>query len=321
MSFTWNDLAIYNYSKNVLGASEVGIMHWYKITVLTTMKPHLSNIESRDMTNNKSILCLFVMIAISGTSGQFFNVFNNLFRPLSTLFRGGDDGGTPRPQATGNDELFPTDCGRNHKTGRGKLCFPDGKLCETRVSRSGNINYGGHLYWVSWLSTDPQLRNTNWDWFNARNYCRKRCMDLVSFETREEYEFIKSQMGGVKYFWTSGRLCDFDGCDRPDFFPKQINGWFWSANQARLSPTNSTTAFHDWSFTGGFNPPRRQPDNREKIQQNGENESCLGVLNNFYGDGIKWHDVTCHHEKPIVCEDVEGHIAFARQNFPNLRIP
>ena len=54
----------------------------------------------------------------------------------------------------------------------------------------------------------------------------------------------------VKYIWTSGRLCNFDGCDRPDFFPKIINGWFWSANQARLNPTNGT-AFHDWSFTGG----------------------------------------------------------------------
>eukprot|EP00096_Caligus_rogercresseyi_P011325 TRINITY_DN441_c0_g1_i5.p1 TRINITY_DN441_c0_g1~~TRINITY_DN441_c0_g1_i5.p1 ORF type:complete len:147 (-),score=35.57 TRINITY_DN441_c0_g1_i5:229-669(-) len=146
-------------------------------------------------------------------------------------------------------------------------------------------------------------------------------MDLVSFETRDEYEFIKSQMRGVKFFWTSGRLCDFDGCDRPDFFPKSINGWFWSANQARLSPANSSTSFHDWSFTGGFNPPRRQPDNREQIQQNGDTESCLAVLNNFYGDGVKWHDVACHHEKPVVCEDVEGHIAFARQNFPNLRIP
>ena len=49
---------------------------------------------------------------------------------------------------------------------------------------------------MSWLSDDPQLRNAKWDWFNARNYCRKRCMDLVSIETREEYEWIKQQMGG-----------------------------------------------------------------------------------------------------------------------------
>ena len=55
----------------------------------------------------------------------------------------------------------------------------------------------------------------------------------------------------VPYFWTSGRLCDFDGCDRPDLFPKNINGWFWSSNQVAMPPTNSTRAFHDWSHTGG----------------------------------------------------------------------
>ena len=73
------------------------------------------------------------------------------------------------------------------------------------------------------------LSGANWDWFNARNYCRKRCMDLVSFETRDEYEYFKNimQSNNVKFFWTSGRLCDFGGCDRPEFFPKNINGWFW----------------------------------------------------------------------------------------------
>ena len=70
-----------------------------------------------------------------------------------------------------------------------------------------------------------------------------------------------------------------------------------------------------------FNPPRRQPDNREQEQQGGEQEACMAVLNNFYGDGIKWHDVACHHEKPIVCEDTEGHLNFARQQFPSIRIP
>ena len=55
--------------------------------------------------------------------------------------------------------------------------------------------------------------------------------------------------------------------------------------------------------------------------QNGESESCMAVLNNFYGDGIKWHDIGCHHEKPIICEDVEGHLQFARQTFPQIRIP
>ena len=47
----------------------------------------------------------------------------------------------------------------------------------------------------------------------------------------------------------------------------------------------------------------------------------MAVLNNFYGDGVKWHDVGCNHEKPIICEDVEGHLNYARQQFPNIRIP
>merc|ERR1712203_653610 len=73
--------------------------------------------------------------------------------------------------------------------------------------------------------------------------------DLVSFETEQEYNWVKGFMNGVKYIWTSGRLCNFDGCDRPDFEPKNINGWFWSANQARLAPSNSRNQFHDWSQT------------------------------------------------------------------------
>jgi hypothetical protein len=29
-------------------------------------------------------------------------------------------------------------------------------------------------------------------------------MDLVSFETRAEYEWVKQRLGGVQFFWTSG---------------------------------------------------------------------------------------------------------------------
>ena len=35
-----------------------------------------------------------------------------------------------------------------------------------------------------------------WNWFTARNYCRKRCMDLVSFETPQEYNWVKGFMDG-----------------------------------------------------------------------------------------------------------------------------
>ena len=50
----------------------------------------------------------------------------------------------------------------------------------------------------------------------------------------------------------------------------------------------------DWSNTGGAG--RAQPDNREG------NERCLAVLNNFYQDGVKFHDVSCRHRKPVICE-------------------
>lgn len=49
-----------------------------------------------------------------------------------------------------------------------------------------------------------------------------------------------------------------------------------------------------WSNTGGAG--RSQPDNREG------NEFCLAVLNNFYNDGVRFHDVSCRHRKPIICE-------------------
>ena len=147
----------------------------------------------------------------------------------------------------------------------------------------GLHQFNGRNYYFSWQDSSARVRGTKWDWFNARNYCRKRCMDLVSFETQQEYDWVKGFVdGNVPYFWTSGRKYNFDGCDKPEFFPKNINGWFWSANQVKMGPTNGPQ-FHDWSHTGGAG--RVQPDNREQSQQGGEEEACMAVLNNFYGDG------------------------------------
>ena len=62
-------------------------------------------------------------------------------------------------------------------------------------------------------------------------------MDLVSFETQQEYDWVKGFIDrNVPFFWTSGRKCNFDGCDKPEFFPKLVNGWFWSANQVNVPP-------------------------------------------------------------------------------------
>ena len=67
--------------------------------------------------------------------------------------------------------------------------------------------------------------------------------------------------------------------------------------------------FDDWIFSYDLwlfdlNRIRRaQPDNREQ-REGGEDEACIAVLNNFYADGIKWHDVNCDHKKPIICEEI-----------------
>merc|ERR1712200_275204 len=143
----------------------------------------------------------------------------------------------PLPKDASGSDVYP-DCTK------GKVCLPEARHCATRKSLQGSLQFQNKTYWFNWQSNEPVLREGKWNWFNARNYCRKRCMDLVSFENQQEYDWVKGF----------------------------INGKFWPANQARLSPTNGS-AFHDWSGTGGFSPPRPQPDNREQIQQDGESES------------------------------------------------
>ena len=34
----------------------------------------------------------------------------------------------------------------------------------------------------------------DWDWFNGRNFCRDRCMDLVSFDTPGEFKMFEEIM-------------------------------------------------------------------------------------------------------------------------------
>ena len=51
---------------------------------------------------------------------------------------------------------------------------------------------GKHHYFLSWR--EPWNKFEDWDWFNARNFCRERCMDLVSFETAHEFQMFKEVM-------------------------------------------------------------------------------------------------------------------------------
>jgi len=195
------------------------------------------------------------------------------------------------------------------------LSLPDPKLC---ASRKINFRIGKTGYYASWLERDT--RNLFLNWLDARNWCRDRCMDLISMESAEEIKTVKRMMQqkNIKYCWTSGRLCDFTGCtERKDLQPLEINGWFWSGSGAKLRPTNERTDLNDWSYTGALKQP--QPDNRESKVKGGHPESCLAVLNNYYQDGIKWHDVACHHIKSFVCEDSPSLLNYVKSKNSNPR--
>jgi len=200
-----------------------------------------------------------------------------------------------------------------------ELIRPDPKACANRIKHAATFR-NGHYYFFSW-DHQPTAAHER-DWLDARNICRKHCQDLVSFETQDEANFVYQSMGqnNVKYIWTSGRKCNFDGCDREDLKPTIVNGWFWSGSSARIPSTKATNGVWngDWSNTGGSG--QAQPDNRE-FSETGNDEACIAVLNNFYNDGIKWHDVACNHVKPWVCEDSEELLRFARFTYKDANIP
>ena len=107
---------------------------------------------------------------------------------------------------------------------------------------AGHFTFGGKSYWVSWASDEANLRNARWNWFTGRNYCRKMCMDMVSFETKAEQDFVEGLMkaSNVEDVHNAGRLCDkeVEGCNAPRFKPLNINGWFWASTLRMMPPTN-----------------------------------------------------------------------------------
>ncbi|XP_060517069.1 uncharacterized protein LOC132696327 [Cylas formicarius] len=197
---------------------------------------------------------------------------------------------------------------------RGILESPVPELCAQRTIHERTPD--GKGYFFSWR--DASTKGVEDNWLAGRNYCRKRCMDLVSLETSAENEWVKKRIvdDQVKYIWTSGRKCDFAGCERPDLQPVNINGWFWTAVLQKLAPTTQRDQ-NDWSESGGLGQP--QPDNRE-AQQGGAEENCLAILNQFYNDGVHWHDVACHHVKPWVCEENENLLKYVRHLNPTLSV-
>ena len=129
--------------------------------------------------------------------------------------------------------------------------------------------------------------------------------------------------------WTSGRLCNFKGCDQPHLKPKNIKGWFWSGSGVTIPATNSTPPNwpqNPWSPTGYFGQfftrtgVQPQPDDAE-FRLNGKiHEACLSVNNDWYNDGLRFHDSACFIKMPFICEDSAPLLRKARALSPSVQI-
>lgn len=209
--------------------------------------------------------------------------------------------------------------------GRPLLNKPRLDMCQNRKYHE---KYNGHHYFLSWR--EPWNKFEDWDWFNGRNFCRERCMDLVSFETPAEYRHFAKMLhrDKINSTYTSGRKCNFleKGCDAAHLQPININGWFWADGNKRIPATNIPSRLTFWSRKGE-NGGGSQPDNYNGLKegklrnvkdpsgltveglQEFYDEACLAVLNNKYNDGIQWHDVPCYFRSPIICEDSDLQMA------------
>ncbi|KAK3867648.1 hypothetical protein Pcinc_026905 [Petrolisthes cinctipes] len=151
-----------------------------------------------------------------------------------------------------------------------------------RMTAHVDLRHHNSDYHYSWLHDG----GTKYDWVGARHYCKGLGQGWypVGISTYQENQAIKQiiQYTKLKNIWTGG-------------YKKSYNGWMWSNRE----PFHIT----DWSRTGHSGRP--QPDNDE------DDENCLAILNNYYQDGVSWHDVGCGHRKPVICER-SGHHSTSR---------
>lgn len=199
----------------------------------------------------------------------------------------------------------------------GTVCLPLADLCARRKNKPGHFTFGGKSYWVSWASDESNLRNARWNWFTGRNYCRKMCMDMVSFENKAEQDFVEGLMkaSNVEDVHNAGRLCDkeVEGCDAPRFKPLNINGWFWASTLRMMPPTNlrSNNVFNNWG--------PGQPDGTIRADGFG-NEACTALL--LKNGRYQWYDEPCNTRRRLICEDLPvPNINFVRNQNPGVNIP
>ena len=98
----------------------------------------------------------------------------------------------PLPKDASGEDVYP-DCNK------GKVCLPEAEQCSKRQNKVGATQFEGKTYWFNWNSDEEVLRNAKWNWFTARNYCRKRCMDLVGRNIISEMANSLDKMTHLRY--------------------------------------------------------------------------------------------------------------------------
>merc|ERR1712127_639575 len=136
----------------------------------------------------------------------------------------------------------------------------------------GNHEFSGRRYLVTW-----RMGRSNFDWSGGQRFCSSQGMRLVSLDSKEKTDHFLGLLSkeGKPYFWTGGQVS------------RDSRTLTWQSGVTQPISKGQ----HPWSFTGRLGA---QPDG---------GETCLAVLNNTYRDGVKFHDVACHHKKPVVCEE------------------
>jgi len=136
----------------------------------------------------------------------------------------------------------------------------------------GNYEWEGKRYLLTW-----RTGRNNFEWSSGLRHCEGQGMRLVSLDTKEKAEHFLSlvEKDRAPYFWSGGQV------SRDSRSLTWLNGVTEAVRRGQ----------HPWSFTGRTGP---QPDG---------GETCVAILNNVYRDGVKFHDVACHHRKPVVCEE------------------
>lgn len=146
------------------------------------------------------------------------------------------------------------------------------------------LGFNGQSFWLSWTSrSEPQL-----SWEKARAKCQEFCMDLVVIENKETDDFVsdlikRSRLYGV---WTGGQKCKNEQCMSPD----RKNVWVWEPPRRFISHDR----YRNWSNNGAKG--QDQPDDFDS------SEDCLAVLNDWYEDGVAWHDLQCEDHLPFICQ-------------------